>query len=304
MDLSLHIVDFCDRIDPRKVNKRVIESLIKCGAFDSTGHRRRQLMTCYEEIMDKAQRRQRERSSGQVNFLEQIDNRSDGSLSGSNNYPIPDLPEWDHKELLLNEKETIGFYITGHPLSRFSDLMGMIVNADSSNLSKKTDRETVILAGIVSNIRDVMTKRKDTMAYITLEDLKGSINVIFFPDVYRNTYDLLHGDEPLMIKGTVDVAEDSVKVIASEVKLLASATEKLHNAVYFTVDVKKSSAEDIEKLGRRLKQYPGKYDVFIKLIEDRCETIVYLGEDMKVDLSLPLKKEADSILGIGASQFV
>jgi DNA polymerase-3 subunit alpha len=299
------IVDFCDRIDPRKVNKRVIESLIKCGAFDSTGHRRRQLMTCYEEIMDKAQRRQRERSSGQVNFLEQIDNHcDDASLSGSINYPLPDLPEWDHKELLLNEKETIGFYITGHPLSRFSDLMVMIVNADSSSLFKKTDRETVILAGIVSNIRDVMTRRKETMAYITLEDLKGSISVIFFPDVYRNTYDLLHGEEPLLIKGTIDVAEDSIKVIASEVKLLASATEKSHNAVYFTVDVKKSSAGDIEKLGQRLKQYPGKYDVFIRLIEERCETVVYLGEDMKVDLSLPLKKEADSILGTGASQFL
>ncbi len=298
------IIDFCDRIDPRKVNKRVIESLIKCGAFDSTGHRRRQLMTCYEEIMDKSQRRQRERSSGQVNFLEQIDNHYDASLSGSINYPLPDLPEWDHKELLLNEKETIGFYITGHPLSRFSDLMGVIVNADSSNLSKKTDREAVILAGIVSNIRDVMTKRKDTMAYITLEDLKGSISVIFFPDVYRDTYDLLHGDEPLMIKGTLDVAEDSVKVIASEVKLLASAAEKPYNAVYFTVDVKKSSAEDIEKLGQRLKQFPGRYDVFIRLIEDRCETVVYLGEDMKVDFSLTLRNEADSILGIGTSQFV
>jgi DNA polymerase-3 subunit alpha len=298
------IVDFCDRIDPRKVNKRVIESLIKCGSFDSTGHKRRQLMTCYEEIMDKAQRRQRERMSGQVNLLEQIDKHCDASSSGSINYSLPDLPEWDHKELLLKEKETIGFYITGHPLSRFSDLMGMIVNADSSNLSKKTDRETVILAGIVSSIRDVMTKRKDTMAYITLEDLKGSVSVIFFPDVYRSTYELLHGDEPLLIRGTLDVAEDNVKVIASEVKLLASVNEKTHNSVYFTVDVKKSSAEDIEALGRSLKQYPGKYDVFIRLIEERCETVVYLGEDMKIDLSLPLKKEADSILGIGASQFV
>ena len=118
------IVDFCDRVDPRKVNKRVIESLIKCGAFDSTGHKRRQLMTCYEEIMDKAQRRQRERSSGQVNFLEQFEMRGDAPSSGSLDYVLPDLPEWDHKELLLNEKETIGFYITGHPLSRFADLLG------------------------------------------------------------------------------------------------------------------------------------------------------------------------------------
>ena len=298
------ISDFCDRVDPRKVNKRVIESLIKCGAFDSTGSKRRQLMTCYEEIMDKAQRRQRERSSGQVNFLEQIDKDTDQQSSGPFDFVLPDLQEWDQKELLLHEKETIGFYITGHPLSRFSDRLGMIVNADTSNLIAKADREAVILAGIVSNIREVTTRRKDTMAYITLEDLKGSVSVIFFPDVYRTTYDLLHGEEPLLFKGTLDVADDSVKVIASEVSLLASASEKPHNAVYFTVDVKKSSVEDVELLGRRLKQFPGKCDGFLRLVGEKSETIIYLGEDMKVDLSVPLKQEADRILGAGASQFV
>ncbi len=298
------IVDFCNRVDPRKVNKRVIESLIKCGAFDSTGSKRRQLMTCYDEIMDKAQRRQRDRSSGQVNFLEHIDKDTDAQSSGSFDFVLPDLPEWDQKELLLHEKETIGFYITGHPLSRFSDRLGMIVTADTSNLAVKPDREAVILAGIVSNIREVMTKRKDTMSYITLEDLKGSVSVIFFPDVYRTAYDALHGEEPLLIKGTLDVSDDSVKVIASEVSLLASAAEKPHNAVYFTIDVNKSSIEDVELLGRRLKQFPGKCDGFIRLVGEKSETVIYLGEDMRVDLSGPLKKEADRILGQGASLFV
>jgi DNA polymerase III subunit alpha len=298
------IIDFCDRADPRKVNKRVIESLIKCGAFDSTGNTRRQLMTCFEEIMDKAQRRQRERSSAQVNFLEQIEYNSGPQLSGAIDFVLPDLPEWDQKELLLNEKETIGFYITGHPLSRYSACLGMIVNADTSSLSEKSDREALILAGIVSNIRDVTTKRKDTMAYITLEDLKGSVSVIFFPDVYRTAYDLLHGEEPLLIKGTLDIADDSVKVIASEVSLLSSAIEKPYNAAYFTVDLRKSTIEDIELLGRRLKQFPGNYDSFLRLVGESCETVIYLGDDMKIDLSVPLKKEADQILGRGASQFL
>ena len=298
------IVDFCDRVDPRKVNKRVIESLIKCGAFDSTGSKRRQLMMCYEDIMDKAQRRQRERSSGQVNFLEQIDKNIDPQSSGPFDFALPELPEWDQKELLLHEKETIGFYITGHPLSRFTDRLSMIVSADTSNLMVKADREAVTLAGIVSNIREVTTKRKDTMAYITLEDLKGSVSVIFFPDVYRTAFDLLHGEEPLLFKGTLDVADDSVKVIASDVSLLSTATERQHNAVYFTVDVKKSSVEDVELLGRRLKQFPGKCDGFLRLVGEKSETVIYLGEDMKVDLSVPLKQEADRILGAGASQFV
>ncbi len=95
-------------------------------------------MACYEDIMDKAQRRQRERSSGQANLLEQFEQTDRVARNGGgSDDSLPDIPEWDHKELLANEKETIGFYITGHPLSRFADRLGMIVNADSSNLSRK-----------------------------------------------------------------------------------------------------------------------------------------------------------------------
>ncbi|MHB8769700.1 MAG: DNA polymerase III subunit alpha [Syntrophales bacterium] len=299
------ITDFCDRVDQRKVNKRVIESLIKCGAFDSTGNKRRQLIACFEEIMDKAQRRQREKLSGQVNFLEQIDSCGKQQSSGGQEFELPDVQEWDQKELLAHEKETIGFYITAHPLSRFSERLGLIVNTDTSNVVSKSDRESVLLAGIVSSIREVMTKRKETMAYVTLEDLKGSISVIFFPDVYRSAYDALHGDEPLLVKGSLDIADDTVKLLASEVTLLAAAAEKSHTAVYFTVDSSRStSAEEVELLRRRLKLYPGKCDGFIRLVNETSETIIYLGDDTKVDLSVPLKKDADGILGAGASQFV
>ena len=300
----LSLADFCERVDPRKINKRVVESLIKCGAFDSTGHKRRQLMVGYEDIMERAQRRQHERLSAQANFLEQFDMHGDPLSSGAMSDVASDIPEWDHNELLKNEKETIGFYITGHPLSRFNDRLGLIVNADSSTLSGRVDRETVLIAGIVSNVREVTTRRKETMAYVTLEDLKGSASVIFFPDVYRSAYDLLHGEEPLLIKGSLDIAEDSNKVIAAEVTLLSSAAEKPYHAVYFTIDVQKSSAEDIVTLGQRLKQYPGKCDGFIRLFEGRSETVIYLGEDVKLDPSLPLKREADLILGTGTSQFV
>jgi DNA polymerase-3 subunit alpha len=258
-------------------------------------------MACYEDIMDQVQRRQRERSSGQINIFEDHGGKP---LLDTGDSLLPDFPEWDHKELLANEKETIGFYITGHPLSRFSDRLGMIANADSSTISRKSDRETVAVAGIVSSIREVITKRKETMAYVTLEDLKGSVTVIFFSDVYRSAYDLLHGDDPLLIRGTLDIAEDSIKVIATEATLLASAAEKPYQTAYFTIDVKKTSAEDIELLRRSLKQFPGTQDGFIRLMEERCETVIYLGEDMKLDLSWPLKKEAERIIGSGAAQFL
>ena len=300
------IVDFCDRVDPRKANKRVLESLIKCGAFDSTGHNRRQLMTFYEEIMDKAQKRQRERASGQANLLDQFEQKDDRTSpnGGHSDAGLPEISEWDHKELLAHEKETIGFYITGHPLSRYADRLRMIVTADSSNLAGRTDREAVILAGIVSAIREVQTRRKETMAYVTVEDLKGSATVIFFPEVYQGCYDLLHGEEPLLIKGTVDIGEESVKVIAAEATLLAKAADKPYNSAYFTIEVNRSTADDIDALCLCLRKHVGKQDGYIKLVEERCETVIYLGEDIKLDLNQHLKKEAERILGIGAIQFM
>ena len=299
------IVDFCDRVDPRKANKRVVESLIKCGAFDSTGHKRRQLMTFYEEIMDKAQKRQRERACGQANLLEQFEQKERTSQNGgSSDDGLPEISEWDHKELLANEKETIGFYITGHPLSRYAERLGMMVTADSSNLAAKTDREAIILAGIVSSIREVQTRRKETMAYVTIEDLKGSATIIFFPEIYQGCYDLLHGEEPLLVKGTVDIGEESVKVIAAEATLLAKAADKPYHSAYFTMVVNRSTADDIEALCRCLRKHVGKQDGYIKLVEERSETVIYLGEDIKLDLNHQLKKEAERILGIGAIQFI
>ncbi|MBW6485708.1 MAG: DNA polymerase III subunit alpha [Syntrophobacterales bacterium] len=298
--------DFCDRIDPRKINKRVIESLIKCGAFDSTGNNRNQLMTFYEEIMEKAQKRHKEKNSNQTNLLDQLEESSSTTrnVNSKNEDSLPEMAEWEHKDLLAYEKETIGFYISGHPLSPYKERLGMIVTADSANLRSKTDREVVTIAGIVSSIRDVQTKRKETMAYILLEDLKGSVDIIVFPETYKNSYQLLHGDAPLLLKGIIDAGEENVKVISSEVTLLTEAAEKSYSAAYFTVDMKQTVPDDIETLFRCLQRYSGKLEGYIKLVEPRCETLIYLGEDMKLDLSAPLRAEAERILGAGSLQFV
>jgi len=150
----------------------------------------------------------------------------------------------------------------------------------------------------------VQTRRKETMAYVTIEDLKGSATVIFFPEIYQGCYDLLHGEEPLLIKGTVDIGEESVKVIAAEATLLANAADKPYHSAYFTMVVNRSTADDIEALCRCLRKHVGKQDGYIKLVEERCETVIYLGEDLKLDLNHDLKKEAERILGIGAIQLM
>ena len=296
--------DFCNRTDPRKVNKRVIESLIKCGAFDSLNRNRRQLFLCYEDVIEGLQRRKKEKQGSQASFFDLFgvqDPSSRDLTAAMSNVPVP---EWDHRELLAYEKETLGFYITGHPLSVFADRLGLIANADSSSIAEKKDKEVLIFGGIVSNIREVTTTRKkEIMAYVTVEDFKGSVTVIFFAELYKTAYDLLHSEEPILIKGILDVGEDGFKVIASEATPLADAAGQAFNTVHFMVDVTKASPDDIKSLGQLVKRHRGSCDGFIHLLDDRYETVVYLGENSRLAISDQVKREADHILGAGTTRF-
>ena len=296
--------DFCNRVDLRKTNKRMIESLIKCGAFDSMRNTRRQLMENYERIMGAAGGRHRESAGHQPSLFDQFDadNKSDSAFHSE--IEMPEVAEWDHRKLLSYEKETLGFYITGHPLSRFGDSLNKVVNTDSEGIAEKKDGEAVVFGGIVSGIREVATKRKEIMAYVTVEDMKGSVTAVVFADLYREAFSVLHGEEPVLVKGILDEDEKSVKIVASEVTILADALGKPFTSVHFMVDVAKSGEEDIKSMKRLLQEHKGKHDGYIHLIAaDESETVIYLGKDLKIDMSNDMKKEADNILGLGTTQF-
>jgi DNA polymerase-3 subunit alpha len=296
-------MDFLTRTDLRKTNKRVIESLIKCGAFDSLGHKRRQLIQHYEAAMDEAQHRQKETQSSQASFFEEFDSGS-SVKNGMKSYEMPDLPEWDQKELLSVEKEALGFYISGHPLLRFADRLKLVTNSDSSNLNTKKDKDTVTIAGVISSLIEKQTRRKDTMCNVTLEDLQGSVNIIFWADTYKKCYTVLHEDEPVVIQGIVDVGDESLKIIAQEAITLSKALENPYKQVRFMVDADKISSETIISLNETIKKYHGKYDGYLHIINGKSETIIYLGDEMRVDINEKLKKEADSILGEGATIYL
>lgn len=295
--------DFCTRIDYRKVNKRMIESLIKCGAFDSFGFKRRQLFECMDEIVERAQTLHREKSSGQLSIFDEIDDSKNQRLQNDSLLFLKTTDEWDHNDLLAYEKETLGFYITSHPLLKYGDMLLKVSNVDSVSINAMSDRETVSFAGIVNNIREVLTKKKELMAYVTIEDLKGSITVIFFAETYKKAYLLLRGDEPLFFKGILDVSDEGVKVIANEVTKLDNVIRE-YNSVHFYIDLHRTSSQDIISLSDVLKKHRGAHDGFIHLVNDHCEVRIFLGDDLKLDVSESLKQEADLILGEGATKFI
>jgi DNA polymerase III subunit alpha len=294
-------IDFLSRADLRKTNKRVIESLIKCGAFDSLGYKRRQLMQCFEEAMEEAQRRQKEIQSSQSNFFNELDSLA-GKGNGAASFEIPDVPEWDQKELLSVEKEALGFYITGHPLLRYADRLKLVTNANSGNLSAKKDKEMVIIAGVVSSLTERPTRRKDIMCNVTLEDLQGSVNIIFWADAYKKFYSILHEDEPVVIHGTIDIGGDeSIKIIAQEAVPLTRALENPYKQVRFMIDASKVSSETIVSFNETIKKFRGNCAGYMHIINGNSETVVYLGDDLRLEINDKLKKEADRILGEGAT---
>jgi DNA polymerase-3 subunit alpha len=301
-------IDFLERVDLRRVNKRVIESLIKCGAFDSLGYKRSQLTQYYEEAMDEVQRSQKEKQSKQSSLFDQLNGDSRSGNPELNGYQIPDIPEWDQKKLLSIERETLGFYITGHPLSGFTDRLKLVIDANSSNLNTKRDKEKVTVAGIVSAINERKARRNDTtLYYVTLEDLHGSTNTLFFNDLYNKYYDILHEEEPIVIKGMLDVSggEETTKVtlIAQEATSLAKALENPYKQIRFIVDTSKISADDISSLIASMKKFRGKYESFMHLRNGKSETIVYLGDEFRLDINEAMKREADAILGQGATTY-
>jgi len=291
--------DFCDRVDLRKINKKVLESLIKCGAFDAMENNRCRLMEGHERVVDIAQKRSRDRASGQFSLFDSAD------MDRLPEVELPDVSEWDQDTILSYEKETLGFYITGHPLLRFGSKLNLVADCDSETVLRKDDGSNVSLAGIVTNVREITTKRNDTMAYLTFEDMKGVVSVIVFSDLYQDVFLPISGEEPLLVKGKVDAGEDTVKIIASEIILLEEAIKMPFSSVHFMIDIGKSEERDIHILKELLLEYCGKYRGYIHLIEgELTETIIYLGDSLRLDINEDIKYAADRIIGIGNTRFM
>ncbi|MDD5533319.1 MAG: DNA polymerase III subunit alpha [Syntrophales bacterium] len=319
--------DFCSRVDLRKINKRVIESLVKCGAFDAFGASRRHLMENYEKIIEKVQKRTKGGGSPSSGLFEMggIPPASDeGRPAGEKT-----APEWNSNELLAYEKETLGFYITSHPLSGLADRLQLVANTDSSFYAGRTDNgddsgegacvsdgdehdhavlrregETVTFAGIVSGIREVLTKKKETMARVSLEDMKGSVQAIAFPEPYRKFGDLLRSEEPLLVKGILKVEQDGPKIRITEVVSLLQALEQPVNSVHFIVRNGSVTDSQISALKDLLRSHPGAAECYFHLLVEESETVIYLGKDMRTRISDEVKKGVDLILGPGAIRFM
>lgn len=296
---SLH--DFCERVNLQKVNKKVLEALIKCGAFDSLGGRRAQFMEALEGAMDAGQRLQRERTLGQESLfgMEEI-----VSSSGNGHGKLPEVEEWPEKVLLNFEKVALGFFITGHPLARYQDTIRRFATCDAASLHDRADKEEVKVCGIVAGIKELTTKKGDRMAFATLEDLSGLVEMVLFPEVYAASSDLIKGEAPIFVSGTLDVGEETCKLMAGEVISLRDMQERQTRKVHFRLTSPGLDEEQLRGLKNIIKQFPGRCASFLHLVvPNHFETVVGLPDTLNVSPSDEMMEAAEKLFGYNVITF-
>jgi DNA polymerase-3 subunit alpha len=294
------IFDFCERVDSRKVNKRVVESLIKCGAFDSTGARRSALMAGLEDAISLGQKIQQERESSQTSLFGTAEIVKQNGTGGK----LPDVPEWDEKLLLGYEKEALGFFITGHPLSRYAADMKRFASCDTAALSEVAEKTEVRLCGIVAGLKEIMTKKGDRMGFVTLEDLVGSVEVVVLPNVYAQASEYVKGEDPLLVTGILEKGEKADKVIANEVVLLREVNERATKRVHLTVTTRGLDKGQLVSLKGIMERYRGGCKTYLHLvIPESCTATIRLPDACMVAANEDLTLEVKNLLGYNAVSF-
>jgi DNA polymerase III subunit alpha len=251
------IYEFCENVDLRLLNKRVLESLIKSGAMDSLG-RRAQVMAVLDRAMERAQKAQRDAESGQHGLFGVFQEEE----SEANNDRLPNIPDWDEQARLAAEKEILGFFISGHPLEKYkdklADLQALRIDEIAAMTRSTGKDETVATAGIIGNVRVQKSKRGEFYAQATLEDMSGSIDMIVFPEAYKRLGDKVKLEVPVLVRAGVRIEEGAnPKITAAEIMPLEDAKVPLPRAIRIRVPLETAGETTVDDLYTLFTQRKG-----------------------------------------------
>lgn len=287
----------CESVDMQLANKRVFESLIKSGACDSLGKSRAQMMSDLQVCMERGQAKQRDQNLGQSNMFDtfEADVEEDKSIS---------VEDWSDTERLRLEKESIGFYITGHPLDGFTRELSWFTDATSASIAEMGNKKKVSLAGMPIKHLPKTTRKGDKMGIITLEDLQGSVEVILWPEIYEKAQTLLLAEEPLLVKGEVDAEGSLPKVIATEVFPLGQANQHFQGKVMIHFRTLGLERETLIAVKEILASHKGNNDTRLHFIfPDNKERVVTVADELRIKPSDEVLGQIESLLGEDAILF-
>lgn len=295
------LADFCRRVDTQLVNRRVVESLVKAGALDSLGISRAHLLASLDGAFDQGQRHQRERNQGQASIFDLLGGES--RVAGMATVEPP-VPEWDLDQLLQYEKEVLGFYLSGHPLKRVWEQAQRLGAIGTADLASREDGSRVLVCGLAGRIQEVNTKKGERMAFVTLEDLDGTVELTVFPETLRLSAAHLRSGIPLLVRGRVEGGGGPRKLLAEDVRPLPGDVEspEAPAACQVRIPLAAASPEGLQALRQVVESHRGAVPLYLHLEVDGTEVVVH-SRRVAVTASPVLVRDIEALLGGGSVRF-
>jgi DNA polymerase-3 subunit alpha len=290
--------DFMEKVPATVCNKRVIESLIKAGAFDEMKHRRRALVAIHETAVDQYVDIKRNEAIGQDSLFGGLDDEGGGfGISVA----IPDIDDWDKMTLLGHERDMLGLYVSDHPLLGLEHVLSNGTDCTIGQLMLDEDRpdgSTLTISGLITGVQRKMTKRGDAWAMITLEDLDGAIDVLLFPSVYQLASTYLSEDQIITVKGRLSRSKDVPEIQGTEVTV-PDLSDGPSGPVVITLPATRCTAPVVDSLKDVLATHPGVTEVRLKLLNRSSTTVLKLDDRLRVTPTPALFADLKQLLGPG-----
>ena len=292
--------DFMDKVPAVVCNKRVLESLIKAGAFDDMKHKRRALVAIHETAVDQYVDIKKNEAIGQDSLFAGMDGDGDDVGFGVT-VTVPDIEDWDKTTLLSHEREMLGLYVSDHPLHGLEHVLAASSDCTIGQLmldEERADNATVTVSGLVTGVQRKMTKRGDTWAMVTLEDLEGAIDVLLFPSAYQLAATLLTEDTIITVKGRLSRQKDQPELHGQEVSL-PDLNDGPSGPVVISLPSTRCTPPVVEQLKEVLATHPGMSEVRLKLMSRTSTTVLRLDDRLRVAPSPALFADLKQLLGPG-----
>jgi len=291
--------DFLDKVPATVCNKRTIESLIKAGAFDSLGHTRRSLLVVHEQAVDSVISVKRKEAEGQFDLFADFGGDDDAGMGFS--VEVPDLPDWEKKQKLQFEREMLGLYVSDHPLSGLEHVLQRAADTSIASLladEHRPENSVVTVAGLLTSVQRKMSKNGNPWAAVTVEDLEGAVEVMFFGETYLAYSTMLAEDQVVVLRGKVRRRDESLSLQAMEVAL-PDITVGSDSPLAVTVPHTRAIEPTMVRLREVLATHPGSAEVHVAVAEPGKKTIVRAADTLRVEKSPALFGDLKALLGQG-----
>jgi len=289
----LSLDDLCQRVDLRLVNKKVLESLIKCGAMDSFTASRSQLMASVEKSIERASKAQKEKASGQFSFFELAPETSGFKVEPED---YPQVEEWPENQKLAYEKEVLGFYISGHPLMHYKIEISEFTDISTKDLLRKSDGDNVKLVCLINQVKLTNTRKTNArMAILKMEDIEGEVEAVIFPSAYEKLADMIQAGEVFFVNGKVNYRDEEPKIIIEDMRPISDVYRSIKA---INLDLFHLKEKKLGRLKEKLMNFPGETPVYLRLKTNTNKGVqILVGKELFVSPEEELIDQIKELIG-------